>query len=436
MTRRTSQELPRRFLFGSLLLWLFCVSHCEARSSSGMPLAAIFGFGANKEESEPQQQPPPPRPFTRDQGPPPRGMQAGGQGRPPPPGQGMQQNIPPGRPPLPHARPLPPHQQQQQAALPKRPPPPPPPGRKEPLVATQSEAEVKSLEQDSTQVVIEEEAAETLPSGLNQTTEVSEEAVQEKVDGEDAISRDQLQPPPPPPQWFESPYQEQAPQPWMDPPPPEYNQWEGPDPNFQGWQDPQYYGDQSMYLQDELDESLARETELVLQLDNLTVSVTGMEQREELHVRQLDVLTERIMDVEAQAAADRNSLIEYEANSTALGLTIATLQEELEDWQRRCAEFSETSELNEQKISELKRTIKAKQSEAEDLAIAIENLRLAEKEKEEYNSRRKRKQAGVFSWLFSWLANSSDDEYQEFTREVSIGNYMYRFSSHRSQLTR
>jgi hypothetical protein len=391
-----------------------------------MPLAAIFGFGGNKEEPEPQ--PLPPRPFPRGQGPPPRGMQAGGQARPPPPGQGMQQNIPPGRPPLPHARPLLPqqHHQQQQAALPKRPPPPPPPpGRKGPTVATQSKGGVKELEKNSAEVAIEEEATGTLASGLNQYTEGNEEAVQDEPAGEDATSRDQVQPPPP--QWFGDPYQEQAPQRWMSPPPPEYNQWEAPDPNFQGWQAPQYYGDQSMYLQGELDESLAHETELVLQLDNLTASVTVMTQREELHVRQLDVLTERIMDVEAQAAADRNSLIEYEANCTALGLSIGSLQEELEDWQRRCAEFSEVSELNEQKISELKRTIKAKQSEAEDLAIAIESLRLAEKEKEDSNSRRKRKKTGLFSWLFSWLVSSSDDEYQEFTREVSIDNYILIF---------
>lgn len=288
---------------------------------------------------------------------------------------------------------------------------------------------MKELEQNSAEVAIAEEATGSLASGLNQTSEGNDEAVpvQNEVAGEDATSRDQLQPPPPPPQWFEEPYLEQAPQRWMGPPPTEYNQWEGPDPTFQGWQAPQYYGDQSMYLQDELDESLAHETELVLQLDNLTASVTVMEQREELHVRQLDVLTERIMDVEGQAAADRNSLIEYEANCTALGSSIATLQEELEDWQRKCAEFSEISELNEQNMSDLKRTIKAKQSEAEDLAIAIESLRLAEKVKEESNSRRKRKNTGLFSWLVSWFVSISDDEYQEFTREVSIGNYIWIF---------
>ena len=388
-----------------------------------MPLAAIFGFGGNKEEPEPQQQPP--QPFPRGQGPPPRGMQAGGQGRLPPPGQGMQHNTPPGRPPLPHARPLLPHQQQQ-AALPKRPPPPPPPpGRKGPIVATQSKAGIKELEQNSAVVAFEEEATETVASGMNQTNEGNKEAVQDEVAGEHATSRDQLQPPPPPPQWFGDPYQEQAPQRWMGPPAPEYNQWEGPDPNYQGWQAPQYYGEQSMYLQDELDESMAHETELVLQLDNLTASITVMTQREELHVRQLDVLTERIMDVEAQAAADRNSLIEYEANCTALGLSIGTLHEELEDWQRKCAEFSEISELNEQSMSELKRTIKAKQSEAEDLAISIESLRLAEKVKEESNSRRNRKKTSLLSWLFSWLVDTSDDEYQEFTREVSIGSYVW-----------
>jgi hypothetical protein len=256
-------------------------------------------------------------------------------------------------------------------------------------------------QEDSTEVAV----------GLNKTSsEQTDEPVEPK-----------RPPPPPPPQWGDDPYQVQqqppTPQGWMGPPPQQYDQ------HYDGWQPPYYEGqNHGMFLQEELDESLTRENELVGQLDNLTAAVVVMEQREELHVRQLDVLTERVMDVEAQAAEDRNLLTEYEANCTALGMTIATLQEDLEEWQKRCSEFSERYDEDQEKLSELKRSIKEKETEAEDLAIAIENLRLAEKRKEASNFRRKQSKGGLFSWLFGFLVSSNNDDYEEMTREVSMAN--------------
>jgi hypothetical protein len=50
-----------------------------------------------------------------------------------------------------------------------------------------------------------------------------------------------------------------------------------------------------------------------------------MEQREELHVRQLDVWTERVMDVEAAAAQDKSCCEKYQ-NCTALGQQVAILE--------------------------------------------------------------------------------------------------------------
>jgi len=185
------------------------------------------------------------------------------------------------------------------------------------------------------------------------------------------------------------------------------------------WDTGAYYGDHGSveYLQAELEECLAREGDLIAQTDNLTAIVVIMEQREELHIRQLDVLTERVMDVEAQAAEDRNLLATYEANCTALGQTIAALQNEVEDWQKRCSEFTERHEADQETLKDLKKQIKEKQAEAEDLAIAIENVRLAERRREASQSR-KSSRRGVFSWFISFFINYETD-YDESMRDVS-----------------
>ncbi len=215
-------------------------------------------------------------------------------------------------------------------------------------------------------------------------------------------------PPPPLPQWGMSPQQQQHQQQgWMQPPPYE-DQWE-------------YYGDQE-YLKVELDESLAREGDLIAQMDNLTTAIVVMEQREELHMRQLDVLTERVMDVEAQAANDRNLMVSYQANCTELGKTVAALQDELDSWQQRCRDFAKRHDADEEKLQDLKRRIKEKESEVEDLAIAIENVRLAEKRREASQSRRKSNRGGVLSWVFSFFVSTNGD-YDETLREVSFQGY-------------
>lgn len=203
----------------------------------------------------------------------------------------------------------------------------------------------------------------------------------------------------------------------MNPPPP--GQYDDP------WQNSgpaaavvpnSYYGED--YLRAELDESYQREGNLMSELDNLTASIVVMEQREELHIRQLDVLTERVMDVEAQAAEDRNLLTTYEANCTALGRTVATLQEELEDWQKRCNEFAERQDADQEAIQNLKRKIKEKEAEAEDIAIAIENVRLAEKRRESSQRKGARRSGGLFTWFLGFFV-STDPGYDEAMREVS-----------------
>ncbi|KAG7339267.1 hypothetical protein IV203_002473 [Nitzschia inconspicua] len=181
------------------------------------------------------------------------------------------------------------------------------------------------------------------------------------------------------------------------------------------------------YLQDELNDSLAREHSLIEQLDNLTSTVVVMEQREELHTRQLDVLTERVMDVEAQAAQDRNLLVEFEANCTALGLTVVGLQQDLEEWQQKCRDLQQRHDDDQVKLQQLKKAIKAKQSQAEELAIAMEQLRMVEKRREANYYPTNQNQAssgGVLSWVLSWFgiggkSSSSNDKYDSEIRDES-----------------
>lgn len=201
------------------------------------------------------------------------------------------------------------------------------------------------------------------------------------------------------------------------PPPQYYDQSYGAGPN-----NPYYYGANSgdfensndstfLYLQDELNESLVRESSLIAQLDNLTTAVVVMEQREELHMRQLDVLTERVIDVESKAAEDRNLLLEYEANCTALSNTIVGLQEDLDEWQRRCHDLMQRRQEDQETLTELQQLIQEKENEAEELAVAMEQLRMTEKRHEAGMSKLSSHAGGggFLSWLFGgWLGIGSN----------------------------
>ncbi|KAL3931080.1 MAG: hypothetical protein SGBAC_011469 [Bacillariaceae sp.] len=205
----------------------------------------------------------------------------------------------------------------------------------------------------------------------------------------------------------ETPYQ-------MGPAPPQ-DWYPQPPMNQDLWQQEQAYYDPT-YLQDELDQSLSRENNFIMQLDNLTAAVAVMEQREELHLRQLDVLTERIIDIEAQAAEERNKLTEYEANCTAYALTAESLEKETTEWQRRCSELMERKANDTATITELKRAIKEKQSEAEEIAIAIENVRLAEKRREQNQKRGGSTRKSLLSRLYSAFFGGQED-FEEMSRE-------------------
>jgi hypothetical protein len=285
----------------------------------------------------------------------------------------------------------------QNAALVASPPrgPPPPP----------SKPQNKGRENHTAAIEMEEHAIKKTFDIVKEETVAEPEPIPEQEE----ISNDPLSPPPQS-QWGNDPYQMQQPPPqgWMPPPQMEQGGWGAP---------PMYYdGGDLMYIQGELEQSLARESDLIGQLNNVTAVIVMMEQREELHIRQLDVLTERIMDIEAQAAEDRNELVEYEANCTLLGLTIATAQDEADEWKKRCSEFSESREQEQEKINELKRLIKEKENEAEEIAIAIENVRLAEKRREAKSKGRTKKKSLLA--MFFGLFFSQTEQFEEMSREV------------------
>jgi hypothetical protein len=171
------------------------------------------------------------------------------------------------------------------------------------------------------------------------------------------------------------------------------------------WQQPYYPPEQHA-----LEEFLAREHELMAQIQNLTASLQMFEQREDLHVRQLDVLTERVMDAEAAAADERNELMEKRANCTELGRTIAVMQDELEEWKTRCSTLQEQHEQDEERVKEIQATLKERDYEVEELASSIETARLTTERENYFAERKKRKKRGFFAWLFGIGRDDSDDD--------------------------
>ena len=180
---------------------------------------------------------------------------------------------------------------------------------------------------------------------------------------------------------------------------------------------------QLFYLQQDLEVAFQREQALLNELHNLTASMTGLQRREELHVHQLDVLTERVMDVETAAARDRNEALEYQANCTELSLQLAQQQGDVDEWRAKCSELVEMRNEDEKKIRELKKKLKAASREAEALAEMVERHRLRDEGTTFH--KKKQKKRGFFAWLFGFsVPDESDDEYeamQESARSTLLG---------------
>ena len=203
---------------------------------------------------------------------------------------------------------------------------------------------------------------------------------------------------------------------WMPPPD---TAWSAPPQLWQQQQQQhqQYYpqeGDEInefQRMQRLLDETLTRESELLGHVQNLTSSLAIFQQREDLHTRQLDVLTERVMDAEAQTASERNTLLENQANCTELGRLIAVLNDEINEWELKCEKLSAQHESDEFKLAEMIDEVKARNTEVEQFATTIEKARLAD-ERDRYVSERnrKKKQRGFFAWLFGVGGDDGDED--------------------------
>ena len=220
--------------------------------------------------------------------------------------------------------------------------------------------------------------------------------------------------PPPPPGsaentivWQQDQQQQQHPaDPWMNSSPSSpWNPADGYDPQPD---------DAFHYLQRDLEASLQREHDLAMRLQNASDTLIGMEQREELHVRQLDVLTERVMDVEAQAAEEHNQLLEYQANCSELDLEIAELQGQVDDWKERCLQSEERISKQTTDYTKLEKKLTKAKREAENLATLVERNRL-EDLRESYQDRKKTQKAsgGLFGWIFGRVTTRDDAELEK-----------------------
>lgn len=173
--------------------------------------------------------------------------------------------------------------------------------------------------------------------------------------------------------------------------------------------DQQQQQEQLFFLQQDLQAAFQREQALLQELHNLTANAAGLQRREELHLHQLDVLTERVMDVEAAGARDRNVSLELQANCTALALQLAEHESELQEWQQKCNELVELRSQDEAKIRELKKKYKAAARESEELAEMIERHRLRDEGTEFHHTKKKKKRRGFFAWLFGFGSVSDHD---------------------------
>jgi DNA repair exonuclease SbcCD ATPase subunit len=148
--------------------------------------------------------------------------------------------------------------------------------------------------------------------------------------------------------------------------------------------------------------------------------ILTLQQREQIHLRQLNVLTERIMEMEAITAAERNQLLEWQENCTSLINQMASLEEEASEDRKRCQELTEQYEQGVATQNKLKDELKVALRQAEDLAALIERHRLqGDEDGEDYETFRKKKKKrkrGFFAWLFGW--GREDDDSMDNVDEV------------------
>jgi hypothetical protein len=165
-------------------------------------------------------------------------------------------------------------------------------------------------------------------------------------------------------------------------------------------------------LQRDLDDAMHRERDLLAELRNRSSIVADLEQRERLHIHQLDVLSERVVTVEMTAARDRNEHEELLTNCTALAALLAEKDGEVVEWQAKCQDLLELKAKNEKRLQEWKMRWKSAAKEAEDLAIRIEEHHFGDEGlPRKQQQRQKKKRRGFFAWLFGF--GGRDEDYDD-----------------------
>ena len=221
------------------------------------------------------------------------------------------------------------------------------------------------------------------------------------------------------------------------PPQPPQNEWnQGADSSWQGMEDPSGQNNNAVdpfqMLQMDLEAAIRREQDLLAQLHNMTSAMMGMEQREELHLRQLDVLTERVMDVEALAAEEHNQLLEYQANCSLMDMEIAKLNGEVEDWKERCLEADEVNKKKSAEYSKLLKQLERAKRESEQLATRVEQHRLDEI-RATYNQRKKASRPfGLLGWMLGM--HKRDDDELEDLREAAKSTLIHALQDERNNV--
>ncbi|CAB9522526.1 Inherit from NOG: keratin, type II cytoskeletal [Seminavis robusta] len=281
------------------------------------------------------------------------------------------------------------------------PPPPPPPPSIPPPPPPKLLDSMAVVKEEITEVIVEKDPQE------EETTSISnpqEPTITESWSLDNQQQQQQQYMPPqhlyhvPPQQYYYDEQQQQQEQQQQDP----YHHWPPP-----------------LSLEQQLEESRAREQELLAQIHNLTETNQHVQQQDQIHSRQMDVLTERIMEAEAQIAHESNRVLEYQANCTAMGRQMAVVHQELADWQSRCASFADEHATSQTKIKELKKNLADARAKAENLAISIENARIRDQMDLGLSKKKKKKKQSLLGWVFSFLwssaessSESDDEEYQ------------------------
>ena len=242
-----------------------------------------------------------------------------------------------------------------------------------------------------------------------------------KQDGNIQPPPQQLPPPPPPMGDVRPPPVGRGPP--LNPPPPNRTQQHPPPPaTVQHHQFPPP-------LEFQLQDALYREQDLYHQLGNLSHALAALQQREDLQLRQLDVLTERLTQTEAHAAHERNVLLEVQANCTTYEQQVGELTLKVDELRQKCEHWQQVHQNDTTKLQDMKQKCKKAALEAEDLAAMIERHRLNDA-KESY-SRLHHRKGGLLGWLFG---RSSDDEDYEQMQDAARSTLLKALNEERKSV--